>query len=243
MNISGIRDASFVSMRNGTWHSSTPASTGCVVAGWLNVWWFGFLYRCQALHALGGDEMVVSSTFLASKCLCHIFAVHLHQFIRWCPPTKKKKQQKRKGTKQAPIAHMRTAAEPHHKGKQPKEWPGDVEGLHPKGQTTGNTIQHNATKRDTIAMVATLSQGRKLARPCVCNDQHLCTKQPSIEETLLWDQPKASEWSGFKYKCCVPPFLGNLMGGVLRCVVWCGVVCRRRYYQKAKAGMSTHGYR
>ena len=24
---------------------------------------------------------------------------------------------------------------------------------------------------------------------------------------------------------------------------WCGVVCRRRCYQKAKAGMSTHGYR
>ena len=26
-------------------------------------------------------------------------------------------------------------------------------------------------------------------------------------------------------------------------VVWCGVVCRRRCYQKAMAGMSTHGYR
>ena len=26
-------------------------------------------------------------------------------------------------------------------------------------------------------------------------------------------------------------------------VVWCGVVCRRRCYRKAKAGMSTHGYR
>ena len=33
--------------------------------------------------------------------------------------------------------------------------------------------------------------------------------------------------------CCV----------VLCCVVWCGVVCQRRCYQKAKAGMSTHGYR
>ena len=27
------------------------------------------------------------------------------------------------------------------------------------------------------------------------------------------------------------------------CVVWCGVVCRKRCYQKAIAGMSTHGYR
>ena len=32
--------------------------------------------------------------------------------------------------------------------------------------------------------------------------------------------------------------------GVVWCgVVWCGVVCRRRCYRKAKAGMSTHGYR
>ena len=31
---------------------------------------------------------------------------------------------------------------------------------------------------------------------------------------------------------------------VLRCgMVWCGVVCRRRCYQKAMAGMSTHRYR
>ena len=31
--------------------------------------------------------------------------------------------------------------------------------------------------------------------------------------------------------------------GVVWCgVVWCGVVCRRRCYQKAMAGMSTHGY-
>ena len=29
-----------------------------------------------------------------------------------------------------------------------------------------------------------------------------------------------------------------------RCgVVWCGMVCRRRCYQKAMAGMSTHGCR
>ena len=33
-------------------------------------------------------------------------------------------------------------------------------------------------------------------------------------------------------------------GDVMWCgVVWCGVVCRRRCYQKAKARMSTHGYR
>ena len=37
---------------------------------------------------------------------------------------------------------------------------------------------------------------------------------------------------------------GVVWCGVVWCgVVWCGVVCRRRYYQMAKAGMSTHGYR
>ena len=42
--------------------------------------------------------------------------------------------------------------------------------------------------------------------------------------------------------CCV--LCAVLCCVVLECsVVWCGVVCRRRCYQKAKAGMSTHGYR
>ena len=37
---------------------------------------------------------------------------------------------------------------------------------------------------------------------------------------------------------------GVVWCGVVWCgVVWCGVVCRRRCYQKAMAGMSTHGYR
>ena len=45
---------------------------------------------------------------------------------------------------------------------------------------------------------------------------------------------RAGEYSGCGVVWC----------GVVWCgVVWCGVVCRRRFYQKAKAGMSTHGYR
>ena len=32
-------------------------------------------------------------------------------------------------------------------------------------------------------------------------------------------------------------------GVAWRGVAWCGVVCRKRCYQKAMAGMSTHGYK
>ena len=43
---------------------------------------------------------------------------------------------------------------------------------------------------------------------------------------------------------CGVVWCGVVWCGVVWCgVVWCGVVCRRRYYQKAMAGMSTHGYR
>ena len=38
--------------------------------------------------------------------------------------------------------------------------------------------------------------------------------------------------------------LGSTQCAVVYCVVvWCVVLCRRRCYQKAMAGMSTHGYR
>ena len=44
--------------------------------------------------------------------------------------------------------------------------------------------------------------------------------------------------------CCVVLFCVVLCCVVLCCVVLCcGVLCRRHYYQWAKAGMSTHGYR
>ena len=43
---------------------------------------------------------------------------------------------------------------------------------------------------------------------------------------------------------CGVVWCGVVWCGVVWCgVVWCGVVCRRRCYQKAKAGMSTHGFR
>ena len=49
-------------------------------------------------------------------------------------------------------------------------------------------------------------------------------------------------WCGVVW--CGVVWCGVVWCGVVWCgVVWCGVVCRRRYYQKAKAGMSTHGYR
>ena len=41
---------------------------------------------------------------------------------------------------------------------------------------------------------------------------------------------------------CGVVWCGVVWCGVVWCgVVWCGVVCRRRCYQRAKAGMSTHG--
>ena len=49
-------------------------------------------------------------------------------------------------------------------------------------------------------------------------------------------------WCGVVW--CGVVWCGVVWCGVVWCgVVWCGVVCRRRYYQMAKAGMSTHGYR
>ena len=49
-------------------------------------------------------------------------------------------------------------------------------------------------------------------------------------------------WCGVVW--CGVVWCGVVWCGVVWCgVVWCGVVCRRRCYQKAKAGMSTHGYR
>ena len=47
-------------------------------------------------------------------------------------------------------------------------------------------------------------------------------------------------WCGVVW--CGVVWCGVVWCGVVWCgVVWCGVVCRRRCYQKAKAGMSTHG--
>ena len=44
--------------------------------------------------------------------------------------------------------------------------------------------------------------------------------------------------------CCVVLCCVALRCVVLWCgVLWCSLVCRRRRYQRAKAGMSTHGYR
>ena len=49
-------------------------------------------------------------------------------------------------------------------------------------------------------------------------------------------------WCGVVW--CGVVWCGVVWCGVVWCgVVWCGVVCRRRCYQKAMAGMSTHGYR
>ena len=49
-------------------------------------------------------------------------------------------------------------------------------------------------------------------------------------------------WCGVVW--CGVVWCGVVWCGVVWCgVVWCGVVCRRRCYQKAKAGMSTQGYR
>ena len=47
-------------------------------------------------------------------------------------------------------------------------------------------------------------------------------------------------WCGVVW--CGVVWCGVVWCGVVWCgVVWCGVVCRRRCYQRAKAGMSTHG--
>ena len=65
---------------------------------------------------------------------------------------------------------------------------------------------------------------------------------------------RAGEYSGCGVVWCGVVWCGVVWCGVVWCgvvwcgvvwcgVVWCGVVCRRRCYQKAKAGMSTHGYR
>ena len=59
---------------------------------------------------------------------------------------------------------------------------------------------------------------------------------------VVWDPPR---WQGLCYHRAhlwAASDSGVVWCGVVWCgVVWCGVVCRRRCYQKAKAGMSTHG--
>ena len=53
---------------------------------------------------------------------------------------------------------------------------------------------------------------------------------------------RAGEYSGAVW--CGVVWCGVVRCGVVWCgVVWCDVVCRRRCYKRAKAGMSTHGYR